>query len=108
MSRRIKEHSKTLKFLRLNFSNSGITTSDLEQINDLLLGLNLEHLELYLGGNRSVDDACFKRLASYLLASKLTGFVLDVGYTSCSAKSLKSYLKTPKLGLKELGLYLNG
>jgi hypothetical protein len=108
LSLRIKEHSATLKFLRLNFSNTNITSSDLEQIHDLLLELNLEHLELFLGGNKSVDDACFKRVASYLGASSLRGFVLDVGYSDCSKKCLKAYLKTPKLGLRELGLHLNG
>lgn len=105
----LKNQQKSLKFLRLNFSDVKIEAADLEKISSVISSLDLEHLELYCGGNRSVGDKFLKQMMRYMQSnSQLKGFVLDVGYTTCSKKALKSCLKTPKLGLNTLGLYLNG
>ena len=104
----LAKHSESLRFLRLNLSNTGVSESDLDHLLSLLSKLDLEHLELFLGGNSSVNDQFFKRLARHLLSSKLEGVVLDVGYSYCSKKAIKSSLRDGKEGLKQLGLYLNG
>ena len=105
----LKNQQNSLRFLRLNFSDVKIEAADLEKISSVISSLDLEHLELYCGGNRSVGDKFLKQMMRYMQSnSKLKSFVLDVGYTSCSKKALKSCLKTPKLGLNTLGLYLNG
>lgn len=94
--------------LRLNFTNTNITESNLTQLLNLLNLLDLEHLELFLGGNSSVNDEFLITLSEIIEAQKLRGLEIDIGYTSCTNTGMKSFFRFTKPKLVRLGIYLNG
>lgn len=104
----IDKQAASLRFLRLNFSNCMVSSEILEKILSHISNLKLERLEMFIGGNRNVDDSFFRRFFRVAILGGVKGVVLDVGYTSCSKKAVKSALKQAAENLVFLGLYLNG
>lgn len=51
------KHKSSLKMLRLNYSNTNITSENLITLISIIDELELDHLELFLGGNTCVTNA---------------------------------------------------
>lgn len=96
-----------LKMLRINFANTDISKNNLVRLNQVLRGSKISHLELFLGGNSSLDNNLAGEFAETIRDLSLTGFEFDAGYSSCNGKFLYGFDFDTK-ELTRCAFYLNG
>lgn len=104
----VEKKKDKLKMLRLNFSNTNIDRKNLLRLNDVLKESSIVHLELFLGGNDSLDNDIASKFLTTSQSMRLRGFEFDAGYSTCTGEFLASYKFFSSKLLKRCAFYLNG
>ena len=86
----IEKRQKSLRMLRVNFSNTSIEAASIEKLVESLPGLELEHLEVFVGGNKVLDDALAAKIANVFKEGQpnLRGFEFDFGFSGCTGATV--------------------
>lgn len=98
-----------LRMLRLNFSNTCINRENLVKLNEVLKKSSITHLELFLGGNDSLDNELAKEFLETFKLLKLRGFEFDAGFSNCTGDFLEKFgFSFSSSDLSRFAFYLNG